>query len=99
MLKDGVKIYTYNRHFIHAKLVLIDGKIGVVGTVNMDIRSFVLNYEIMAFLYDTESASKLERDFIDDFEVSIQLSSTDYVKRSLRFRLFESFSRLISPLL
>lgn len=99
LLKDGVKIYTYNRHFIHAKIVLIDGKIGVVGTANMDIRSFVLNYEIMAFLYDTESASKLEQDFIDDFEVSIQLSSNDYVKRSLRFRLFESFSRLISPLL
>ncbi|WP_114569715.1 cardiolipin synthase [Exiguobacterium flavidum] len=99
LLKDGVKIYTYNRHFMHAKIVLVDGKIGVVGTANMDIRSFVLNYELMAFLYDTESAKELERDFIDDFEVSIQLSSQDYVKRSFRFRIFESLSRLISPLL
>nr|WP_251137921.1 cardiolipin synthase [Exiguobacterium sp. s130] len=99
LLKDGVKIYTYNRHFIHAKLFLVDGKIGAVGTANMDIRSFVLNYELMAFLYDTESAEQLERDFIADFDVSIQLSSNDYVKRPLRFRIFESLSRLISPLL
>jgi len=65
----------------------------------MDIRSFVLNYELMAFMYDSESAARLERDFIDDFDVSIQLSSADYVKRPMRFRIFESFSRLISPLL
>nr|WP_290774951.1 phospholipase D-like domain-containing protein [Exiguobacterium sp. UBA6282] len=80
-------------------MFLVDGKIGAVGTANMDIRSFVLNYELMAFLYDTESAEQLERDFIADFDVSIQLSSNDYVKRPLRFRIFESLSRLISPLL
>src|SRR4029079_6047326 len=66
LLQAGVKIYLYKKGFIHAKTVVADGFVSVVGTANMDIRSFDLNFEIMSVIYGKNFANQLENAFLDD---------------------------------
>lgn len=99
LLESGVSIYIYKEDFMHAKMVLVDGEIAAIGTTNMDIRSFQLNYELMAFLYDSPTAKDIEHDFNQDFRVSTQIELEQFQNRSLGKRILESFTRLISPLL
>jgi cardiolipin synthase len=61
LLSSGVKIYTYENGFIHSKMCLIDDEIVSVGTANMDFRSFELNFEVNAFVYDENALKSLAR--------------------------------------
>lgn len=99
LLEVGVKIYEYQKGFMHSKLVVIDGELASIGTANMDMRSFHLNFEVNAFLYRTESTMELVRDFETDFLESKQLLQENFRKRSILSRIVESTSRLLSPLL
>jgi len=99
MLKSGVSVYLYRNGFMHAKTVVVDEEIASVGTANMDVRSFKLNFEANAFLYDEEIAAKLAEAFREDMRVSEQLTRELYAKRSKWIRVKESVSRLISPIL
>ena len=54
ILKSGGKVYLYTKGFIHSKVIIIDDKISSTGSANMDLRSFMLNFEINAFIYDKE---------------------------------------------
>ena len=58
LLNSGVKIYTYQNGFIHSKVMMIDDEICSVGSANMDYRSFALNFEVNAFIYDEEIAKR-----------------------------------------
>lgn len=99
MLKAGAKIYIYENGFIHAKTILVDRKIASVGTANIDMRSFRLNFEVNAFIYSEQIANELTDDFLKDMDLSTHLTADQYSKRSLWIRFKESFSRLLSPLL
>lgn len=99
LLSGGVTIYLYKKGFLHAKALVIDGKIASVGTANLDIRSFKLNFEMNAFIYDTQTAQKLQRIFEKDSEYSVQLTASMYAGRPLSNRIKESVSRLLSPIL
>lgn len=99
LLAGGVKCYLYEKGFLHAKTLVIDGKIASVGTANLDIRSFKLNFEINAFIYDTWTAAKLQRIFEKDIESCKQLTVELYEARPLFNRFKESISRLLSPIL
>lgn len=99
MLKAGAKIYIYDNGFIHAKTIIIDGKLSSVGTANIDVRSFKLNFEVNAFLYDEEIAVSLTESFNKDLIVSRELTLDQYKQRSLKVRFKESISRLLSPIL
>lgn len=99
LLKAGVKCYTYNKGFLHSKLVVIDGTVASVGTANMDVRSFKLNFEVNAFLYDSNIAKKLEDIFHDDILESTEITEEYYESRSLIIKFKESISRLLSPVL
>lgn len=99
MLKAGAKVYIYENGFIHAKTLMVDRKITSVGTANIDMRSFRLNFEVNAFIYSEQIANKLTDGFIADMKLSSPLSLDTYSKRPLRIRFKESFSRLLSPLL
>ncbi|MCA0756152.1 cardiolipin synthase [Paenibacillus sp. N4] len=99
LLSGGVTIYLYKKGFLHAKALVIDGKIASVGTANLDIRSFKLNFEMNAFIYDTQTAQKLQRIFEKDSEYSMQLTASMYAGRPLSNRIKESISRLLSPIL
>ncbi|WP_088032314.1 cardiolipin synthase [Evansella clarkii] len=99
LLKAGAKVYIYEKGFMHAKAIVIDREINSVGTANIDIRSFNLNFEVNAFIYDTQSSERLAQLFEKDMEDSTHLTQELYDKRSKWIRFKESISRLLSPIL
>lgn len=99
LLELNVSCYLYEKGFLHAKTMVIDGTIASVGTANMDIRSYKLNFEVNAIVYDSETATKLEELFLQDILDSKVLTLADYENRPLYQRMLESFARLLSPIL
>ncbi len=100
LLDAGVKFYHYNKDsFVHSKVLMVDSKVCSVGTANVDVRSFQVNFEVNAFIYDKNITAELEKEFLSDLKNSRQLLQKDYNKRSVKVRFYESVSRLISPLL
>jgi len=95
----GAKIYLYQDGYFHPKTLNIDNAIIAVGTANMDIRSFSLNYETMAVIYDEGKAQELEAQFLADMENCAEWSLAAYRKSPLGQRLLDSCYRLASPLL
>ena len=98
-LYNGVEIYLYQKGFIHAKTMTIDDKVSLVGSFNTDIRSFYINYEASALVYDKELAQELNNQFDIDIDNSIKLDYISWKNRSINNRLLDSFCRLITPLL
>lgn len=99
LLYSGARIYTYENGFLHAKTVMVDSKCACVGTANMDIRSFELNFEVNATIYDEATVLRLEEDFINDISFSNEVTAEAFAKRGLVRRFKEQFSRILSPLL
>lgn len=91
--------FIYDNGFIHAKMLVIDGEIASVGTANMDFRSFRLNFEVNAFIYEKALAAKLEDIFLEDILKSYQLTPELYSERSLWIKFKEAVSRLLAPIL
>ncbi len=99
MLQEGARGYIYKKGFLHSKVVIVDDKIASVGTANIDVRSFKLNFEINAFIYDRHIAYKLTRDFYNDLMDSQEITREVFEKRGIPSRFKESISRLLSPIL
>ena len=99
LLSVGAKCYTYDEGFLHAKGMVIDRKVACYGTANMDIRSFKLNFEVNAVIYNQETAAKLENIFMEDLNYSTQITPYIYANRPFIIRIKEQVSRLLSPLL
>ncbi|SCG81627.1 cardiolipin synthase [Proteiniborus sp. DW1] len=99
LLDFGVKAYTYENGFIHAKTIVVDGKISSVGTANIDVRSFRLNFEVNAFIYDTKTSTRLKEIFENDLKDCNEITIEKYKKRSIIIIIKESISRLLSPVL
>jgi cardiolipin synthase A/B len=98
-MEAGVRIYEYERGFMHSKIVIVDDEIASIGTSNMDMRSFHLNFEVNAFLYRTRSTQKLVNDYLKDMKHSREINLVAFKKRHIGLRIIESTSRLLSPLL
>lgn len=99
LLEAGARCYTYENGFLHAKGVMIDSMVCCYGTANMDIRSFELNFEVNATVYDEETTKRLEEVFMKDLERCHEVTEIYYERRSLWIRIKEQCSRLLSPLL
>lgn len=99
LLEAGVEIYLYQKGFIHSKVLTVDGIVSSIGSANMDQRSFSLNFEVNAFIYDPETASRLERDFQEDLKFAEKIDLEKFKKRPLSRHFIESVARLFSPLL
>lgn len=99
MLRAGANVYQYSNGFIHAKTLVVDEEIASVGTANIDFRSFKLNFEVNAFIYDECITQRLSQDFRQDITVSELLTMEKYLERSKWVRIKESISRLLSPIL
>lgn len=97
--KAGVEIFLYEKGYLHAKTISIDSKICSVGSANMDIRSFSINYELNAVLYSEHLAGKLERDFERDLQNCRRFDGAEYRARNAALRFRDSVARLLSPLL
>ena len=99
ILKSGGKVYLYNKGFIHSKIVIIDDKIASSGSANMDLRSFMLNFEINAFIYDKDIIKVMTKDFFDDINQSEEINHEKFKNRSIIKKTRESIARLFSPIL
>jgi cardiolipin synthase len=99
MVRAGVKVYLYQPGYLHAKTLSIDSTVCTVGTTNTDIRSFQVNYEINAVLYDEDLTRQLEADFERDMEGCVEFSAEEYRRRNIFLRFRDSLARLLSPLL
>lgn len=99
LLKAGATVYIYENGFVHAKTLIVDQEVASVGTANIDIRSFKLNFEVNAFIYDLGIAKQLTKAFNKDVEKSKLLTVERYEQRSLWVRFKENISRLLSPIL
>jgi cardiolipin synthase A/B len=99
LLKAGVEIYLYQKGFVHAKTLVADGKLSVIGTANMDYRSFELNFEVNAIVYDVAFAEKLRKVFFDDLEDAEKIDPEQWFNRSFHQKLGDRLARLFSPAL
>lgn len=99
LMRLGAKAYFYQKGFIHSKMLLVDNEMASVGTANMDIRSFMLNSEINAFIYDNETVAWLYEVFNDDLKECRQAKLADVTKKFLPQRIWRSVCRLFSPIL
>lgn len=99
LLEAGVRCYQYEKGFIHAKTLCIDGLVASVGTANMDVRSFDLNFEVNAFMFNAALTQSLEADFLRDLESCVEITKDWYYRRKWWFKVKEAVARLISPML
>jgi len=99
LLTAGVRVYRYQKGFIHAKVLLIDHLMASVGTANMDMRSFYSNFELNALLFDRRPMERLEEDFLKDLDHSRELTLSEFSKRPWRQKGSEIVAHMLSPLL
>lgn len=99
LLEADIKIYRYCKGFIHAKTIVIDDVFSTVGTTNMDYRSFNINFEINAIIYNKEKSLELKSHFFEDLKESEAIDKERWLNRPKIEKLKESYCRLWAPLL
>lgn len=99
MMKAGVRVYFYSEGFLHSKLIMSDDYVTVVGSANLDFRSFEHNFEVNAYIYDVHFARRMKKIFYNDQQSSSRLVLKDWIKRPRVRKIKESVMRLFSPLL
>ncbi|MDR2038331.1 MAG: cardiolipin synthase [Bacteroidales bacterium] len=98
-LKAGIRIYEYLDTFVHAKTMVVDDYISVIGSANLDFRSLELSFEINTYLYDPKIAAYNYTVFCDDMENCREVILEEWLKRPWWKKIIESIMRLFSPLL
>ena len=99
LLAAGVRIFEYQPAILHAKSLVADGYASVVGSTNLDFRSFVFNAECNVLVLDRETAGAMERAFEADLEQSHEITRAEWRRRPLLERLGDRLARLLSPVL
>jgi cardiolipin synthase len=99
LLEAGVRIHRYRDKFLHAKHLSVDDDVFIVGSSNMDIRSFLLNAEVSLIVFDRDATSRLSEHQERNFADSERLTIEDWSSRSLASKVLQNMARLMSPLL
>jgi cardiolipin synthase len=99
LLDTGVRAYTYDTGFIHAKTIVVDEVAASVGSANWDVRSFRLNFETNAVMYEVKIAKDLKKFFLKDLEKCSELTPERFASLPTKIKIKQSISRLFSPLL
>jgi cardiolipin synthase len=99
LLEMGVQVHLYQRNFLHAKHASFDDAVALIGSSNLDIRSFVLNAEIMILFYDSDVVARLRAQQEDCFARCRGLTAEQWDKRPWLRKALENLARLLSPLL
>ena len=99
ILKAGVEVYQYTKGFIHSKILVIDDEIAIIGSANIDLRSFEQNFEVSAFIYNETHSKHLKELFISDMKVSKKLSYFKWSNRPRYRKIIQALARLLSPIL
>lgn len=98
LLEAGVRIFLYQKGFIHSKYLLVDDCISSVGTSNFDFRSFETNFEANAFIYQKEFTSKVEQHFLSDLQQCREVKYREWRKRPTLDKIRESLAYIVSPM-
>jgi cardiolipin synthase len=98
LLDAGVRIFLYRNGFIHSKYLLVDNIFSSVGSPNVDVRSFDLDFEVTALIYDEDFALRLGVLFAEDLKNCDEISMEEWIKRPKRQRYKESIARIFGPL-
>ncbi|WP_115991882.1 cardiolipin synthase [Cohnella lupini] len=99
MMRSGVRVWQYKKGFVHAKTLVVDKLVAVVGSANMDLRSFFSNFEINAHLFDPKAIAKVEGDFLKDLEDCEEINLQKFLMRPRKQKFKEAMARILSPLL
>jgi len=99
LLRTGVRIFRYGPRFLHAKRLLVDRNIGLLGTMNLDNRSFRLNFEITMIAADREVARRLEEVFEEDFGEARVVTESELAARPFALRAASRAANLLAPVL
>ncbi|HTQ79851.1 MAG TPA: phospholipase D-like domain-containing protein, partial [Thermoanaerobaculia bacterium] len=99
LLKRGVRVYEYNRAILHAKTMVADGLVSVIGSTNLDFRSLVFNAECNLVILDPATGMRMEHAFLADLAHSIEIDLGFWRSRSLQHQVGDRLARLLSPLL
>ena len=95
----GAKIYFYEKGFMHQKVMLLDDKASIIGTVNFDNRSFRLNFEVSGVIADREFAGEVKQMLLKDQSNSTEIKDYDLANESLWERFKAHGSALLAPVL
>ncbi|AFQ44153.1 cardiolipin synthase [Desulfosporosinus meridiei] len=99
LLQSGIKIFQYMKGTLHAKILIVDNHLALVGSANMDMRSFFLDFEVSAYIYDQSTSKRLIDHFEMDLEECSEIKLEEIQSRSFIERVKESSARILSPLL
>ena len=99
LLPAGVKIYMYNKGYLHAKTMVCDDDFVTIGSTNIDPRSLEQNFEVNAFLYDSELAIHQRNIFMDDLRECTLIDPAEWEQRPAWHKFRQSFSRMLTPIL
>ena len=99
VIRAGVRVYLYQKGFLHSKTLVCDDTLMSCGSTNIDFRSFERNFEVNAFVYDKEAALHMKKVFQEDQSHCRMLNLETWETRSIWCRVAESSIRLLSPLL
>ena len=99
MARAGVQVLLYQGAYFHSKTICVDSRICSIGSANIDIRSFSINYETNLVVYDETVTRELESDFLADLEHCVVFSAETYDAQKTSSRLLDSVMRLGSPLI
>lgn len=98
LIESGVKIFEYTPGYMHAKTILSDGDNAIIGSINMDYRSFHLHFENGVWICGASAIDEIEKDLAQVFDISEQIT-VDHLKAvPLRTRIVQSLLRILAPL-
>lgn len=99
LLESGVRIFEYSPGFLHSKNMLVDDSLAIVGTCNLDYRSFFLHFECGAWMYESKAVYQLRNDFDETFEVCREVTLDEMAQVSVAHRLGRSVLSAFAPLM
>jgi len=99
LVDSEVEIHEYMPGVLHAKTMVVDDRWATVGSANMDIRSFKLNFEVNAVIYGPQFAKELADQFEEDLDRARQITAEDLRNKGLGSRMAEGLARVLSPVL
>ncbi len=99
ILEAGVRVFQYNEGFLHSKAIVIDDNLSIIGSANLDERSFNQNFEVNTFIFEDETAVKLKNLYLNDLKYSKEITLKNWNNRKRWQKLKESSARLFSPII
>ena len=98
-MQAGVRIFEYTPGFMHAKMFVSDDEVSIVGTTNMDYRSFYLHFECGVIFFRSSVAAKVRNDMMRTLDLCTEITLAEQEQQPFTVRFFSNVLKLFSPLM